>query len=135
MTEFNALLKRSFAEAPEPADDGFSLRIGRAVARRESAIGARALIYAVGLGVAGVAVFMGVFPLLWGFGQDFLSSGGLEVARAQGAFNSEAPALTSSVSEQAQSWMQSISAGLMSQMLLIAASLAGGAVAYRASQD
>ena len=39
------------------------------------------------------------------------------------------------LTEQAQSWMQSISAGLMSQMLLITAALAGGAVAYRASQD
>jgi hypothetical protein len=135
MTEFNALLKRAFAEAPEPVDDGFTLRIGRAVARRESAIGARALIYAIGLGVAGVAVFVGLFPLIWGFGGDLLSSGGLEIARVQGAFNAEAPVLTYAVSEQAQSWLQTLSAGLMSQMLLITVALAGGAVAYRASQD
>jgi hypothetical protein len=135
MTEFNALLKRSFAEAPEPVDDGFSLRIGRAVARRENAFGARALIYALGLGIAGVAVFMALFPMLWSLGLEALSSGGLEVARANGAFNAEAPALTSAVSAQAQNWLQALSAGIMSQMLLIAAALAGGAVAYRASQD
>lgn len=135
MTEFNAVLKRAFAQAHEPADDGFSVRVGQAVARRESAAGVRTAIHAIGLGVAGVAVFYGLFPLLWGFGLDALSSGGLEFARVQGAFSAEAPALTNAVSEQAQSWIQSLSAGLMSQMLLITAALAGGAVAYRATQD
>lgn len=135
MSEFNAILKRAFAEAHETVDDGFSVRVGRAVARRESAISARTVMYAVGLGVAGVAVLAGLFPMIWGLGGDLLSSGGLEVARAQGAFNAEAPGLTNAVTEQAQSWLQTISAGLMSQMLLITAALAGGAVAYRASQD
>ncbi len=135
MTEFNALLKRSFAEAPEPADDGFSLRVARAVARRESPFGARAMIYALGLGIAAVAVFVGLFPLIWNSGLDAVSAGSLDVARAQGVFNAEAPVLADEVTSQAQSWLQAVSAGLMSQMLVVMAALAGGAVAYRASQD
>ena len=36
MTDFDALLKRSFAEAHEPLDDGFSVNVGHAVAQREA---------------------------------------------------------------------------------------------------
>ncbi|MEQ1709270.1 MAG: hypothetical protein ABL864_13160 [Terricaulis sp.] len=130
MTELDTILKRAFAEADEPIDNGFSVRVGAAVARRERAGEMRAAVHAIGLGVAGVTVLCALFPLLWSFAQDFLVSFGLEVARAQGALNTEVPL----VANQAQGWLQATSAGL-TQVLLIMAALAGGAVAYRASRD
>lgn len=130
MTELDTILKRAFAEADEPIDNGFSIRVGAAVARRERASEMRAAVHAVGLGIAGVTVLYALFPLLWSFAQDFLVSFGLEVARAQGALNTEVPL----VANQAQGWLQATSAGL-TQVLLIMAALAGGAVAYRASRD
>ena len=36
MTDFDALLKRSFAEAHEPADDGFAVNVAHAVAQARS---------------------------------------------------------------------------------------------------
>lgn len=130
MTELDTILKRAFAEADEPIDNGFSVRVGAAVARRERAGEMRAAVHAIGLGVAGVTVLYALFPLLWSFAQDFLVSFGLEVARAQGALNTEVPL----VANQAQGWLQATSAGL-TQVLLIMAALAGGAVAYRAARD
>ena len=130
MTELDTILKRAFAEADEPIDNGFSVRVGAAVARRERAGEMRAAVHAIGLGIAGVTVLYALFPLLWSFAQDFLVSFGLEVARAQGALNTEVPL----VANQAQGWLQATSAGL-TQVLLIMAALAGGAVAYRAARD
>lgn len=129
MTEFDALLRRSFAEAPEPVDDGFTVRIGHAVARREAALKARNVIQSVGMAAAGAVALYGAYGLVSGFGQDVMASAGLEIARAHGAL-STAPSLGAA----AQSVMQSLSAG-MTQILLIAAALAGGAVAYRSVQD
>lgn len=133
MTELDTILKRAFAEADEPVDAGFSVRVGAAVARRERAGEVRAAMQAIALGIAGVVVLYALFPLLWSFAQDFLVSFGLGVARAQGALNGEAPLVTN-VTSQAQGWVQSMSAGL-TQVLLISATLAGGAVAYRAARD
>lgn len=130
MTELDTILKRAFAEADEPIDNGFSVRVGAAVARQERAGAMRAAIHTIGLGIAGATVLYALFPLLWGFAQDFLVSFGLEIARAQGALNSEVPVVTN----QAQGWLQAASAGL-TQVLLITAALAGGAVAYRAARD
>lgn len=129
MNDFNALLKRSFAEAPEPLDDGFTVQIARRVARREAEGKLRQAIWAVGMAMAGVAVYFGGSALVAAFGQQFLASAGLEVAQAYGALSS-AP----SVAGQAQGAFQALGAGL-SQILLVTAALAGGAVAYRASQD
>ncbi len=133
MTELDTILKRAFAEADEPVDNGFSVRVGAAVARRERAGEIRAAVHTIGLGIAGVVVLYALFPLLWSFAQDFLVSFGLGVADAQGALNAEAPLVTN-VTSQAQNWVQSMSAGL-TQVLLISATLAGGAVAYRAARD
>ena len=41
MTDFDALLKRSFAEAHEPADDGFAVNVTHVVAMREAGLKAR----------------------------------------------------------------------------------------------
>ena len=129
MTEFNALLRRSFAEAPEPADDGFTVKVGHAVARRETALQARAVLQGLGMAAAGAAALYGVYGFAAGFGQELLATAGLEVARAHGALSS-APSL----SGVTQTLMQSLSVG-MTQILLTAAALAGGAVAFRAVQE
>jgi hypothetical protein len=130
MNDFDALLKRSFAEAPEPADDGFTVKVGHAVARRETAVQIRSVVQSVGMAAAGAVALYAVYGLVSSFGQEVLAVAGLEVARAHGALSS-AP----SISGAAQGVMQSLGAGMMTQLLLIAAALAGGAVAYRAVQD
>jgi hypothetical protein len=94
----------------------------------------RAAVQAIGLCFAGATLLYAFYPLVWGFGQDLAASFGLEFARAQGALNSEVPLVTSSVSNQAQGVMQSLGIGL-TQIMLAAAALTGGAVAYRAAQD
>ena len=129
MNDFDALLKRSFAEAPEPADDGFTVKIGHAVERREAALQLRNVLQGVGMAAAGAVALSGVYGLVSGFGQDIMATAGLEIARAHGAI-STAPSLGNA----AQGVMQSLSAG-MTQILLVAAALAGGAVAYRSVQE
>jgi hypothetical protein len=129
MNDFDALLKRSFAEAPEPADDGFTVKVERTVARRETALQMRNVLQGVGMAAAGAVALYGAYGLVSGFGQEIMASAGLEIARAHGAISS-APSLGGA----AQSLMQSLSAG-MTQILLIAAALAGGAVAYRSVQE
>jgi hypothetical protein len=130
MTEFNAVLTRAFAEAhDEPVDDGFSVNVGHAVARREFNNKLRNGVYAVGMAAAGAAICYGGYGFLSAFGQDFLATAGLEVARAHGAVSS-APSMDAA----AQGLMSSVGAGL-TQILLITGVLAGGAVAYRSTQD
>lgn len=130
MNDFDALLTRSFAEAhDEPVDDGFSVNVGHAVARREFSNKVRTGVYAVGMAAAGGAICYGGYGFLSAFGQDFLATAGLEVARAHGAI-SNAP----SVGGAAQGMLQSLGAGL-TQVMLITAVLAGGAVAYRSAQE
>ena len=129
MNDFDALLKRSFAEALEPADEGFSVQISRAVAHREKTAKVRNAAYTVGMAAAAAAVCYGAYGLMGLYGQEVLATAGLEVARVHGAL-SGAP----SVGGAAQGMLQSFGAGL-TQMLLVFVALAGGAVAYRAAQD
>lgn len=130
MNEFDSILKRSFAEVHEPSDDGFSVRVAEGVARRERTNRAFGLVQAAGMSVAGVAIVYGAYAVASIYGQDLLASAGLEFARVHGALSTGAPA----VSTQSQGILQSIGAGL-SQILLVTAALAGGAVAYRAAQE
>jgi hypothetical protein len=129
MTDFDALLKRSFAEAHEPADDGFTVNIARAVERGENALKTRGALQIAGVTVACGALAYGAYAVLSVLGQDMLATAGLELARAHGAISS-APSMEGA----AQSFLQSMGAG-MTQILLVTAVLAGGAVAYRASQE
>lgn len=124
MNEFDALLKRSFAEAPEPADDGFSAHVSKVVAHNEATAKVRRFAHAVGLAAAGAAILYGAYALMSAFGQQFLAEAGLGIARAHGALSGVG---------SGQSLM-SMGAG-MSQILLITAALAGGAVAYRSAQE
>ncbi len=71
MTEFNALLKRSFAEAHEPADDGFSVRCRAAWRAGRLALKSRFGLQMGALGIAVAAVAYGLWsssaawPRIW----------------------------------------------------------------------
>jgi hypothetical protein len=123
MSDFEALLKRSFAETHEPADDGFAARVGHAVARRETLAQVRAAAQNFALSVAGLAVLYGLYGMAQSYAPEFLASAGLGIARAHAAFG--APASDA---------IRVIAASLP-QILLATGALAGGLVAYRAAQD
>lgn len=129
MTDFNALLTRSFAEAEEPADNGFSVAVSARVARRVNDYRLRSLAQNLGLAAAGAVVVYAAVGLMQGQGQDLLATAGLEVARAHDVI-AEGPSL----STLGQGLLQSLGLGL-TQILLGAAAIVGGAVAYRATQD
>lgn len=129
MTDFDALLKRSFAEAHEPADDGFVVNVTHTVAKREAGLQVRGYMQLGAITIGAAAVSWGAYTLAGAFGQEIMASVGLEVARAH-AVVSAAP----DAGAAAQNFLQSMGAGL-TQILLLTGVLAGGAVAYRASQD
>jgi hypothetical protein len=129
MSDFEALLKRSFAEADEPVDDGFSARINARVSRRVSDGRLRQAAQAFGLAAAGAVAVYALVGLFGHQGQGVLDAASLEVARAQGALSAAAP-----LSGVGRDLLQSMSAGL-TQILLATAAMVGGAVAYRSTQD
>ncbi|MEZ5957026.1 MAG: hypothetical protein R3C27_07455 [Hyphomonadaceae bacterium] len=129
MTDFDALLKRSFAEAPEPADDGFVVNVGHAVAKREAGLKVRSYMQYGAITIGAAAVSWGLYAIAGAFGQELMASVGLEVARAHAAVSTVPDA-----GAAAQGFIQSMGAGL-TQILFVTAALAGGAVAYRATQD
>lgn len=134
MSDFNAFLTRSFAEAEHPADDGFSARIGAAVARRERAARVRSALQMAGLGLAVAVVGYVLIGAVFGAGQEFLANGGLQATRALGAFEQDAPAVVAQAEAAGSGLLQSLSLGL-TQILLIGGALLGGAIAYRSAQD
>lgn len=129
MTDFDALLKRSFAEAHEPADDGFAVNVTHVVARREAGLKARGYMQYGAITIGAAAVSWGLYTFAGAFGQEFMASAGLEVARMHAAVNAAPDA-----GAAAQNFIQSMGAGL-TQILLVTAALAGGAVAYRSTQE
>lgn len=132
MSEFNALLTRAFAEAEVPADDGFTLKVGRGVAQRESARRLRGAVHTIGLGLAILTIAVAAFNPAMALIQEWLGNAGLGAARAYGAIDS------SGLATQAEGVgidaLSSLGLGL-TQILLIAGALVGGAVAYRSAQD
>lgn len=136
MNEFDAVLKRAFAEAHEPANDGFAVSVGHSVARRERALQIRNAVQNVGMAIGGAAALWGVYSFVGSFGQEFIASAGLEVARVHAAV-SGAPSVTTVAGDaagQAGGMLASLGAGL-TQVLFIMGALTGGAVAYRAVQQ
>ena len=132
MTDFDALLKRSFAEAHEPADDGFVVNVTHAVAKREAGLKARGYMQLGAITVGAAAVTWGLSTFAGAVGNEFMAAAGLEVARAFSAVtNASASAATS---DSSLGFAQAIGAGMM-LILLLTAALAGGAVAYRATRD
>ena len=124
MSEFDALLKRSFAEAHEPADDGFSVQVERAVARQEAVNRLRNGVQTAGLAIAGAAVLYGLYGMVLSFTPDIMTSVGFGVARARAVIGGG----------PAEDLMRSVTA-MLPQIMLVVAALTGGAVAYRATQD
>lgn len=136
MNEFDAVLKRGFAEAHEPADDGFVVNVGHAVARHEKAVQFRNNVQSIGMAIGGAAALWGVYSFAGAVAPEFLANLGLEVARVHGAL-SGAPSVatvTGDAAGQAGGMLASLGAGL-TQILLVMGALAGGAVAYRAVQQ
>jgi hypothetical protein len=127
MNDFDALLKRSFAEAPEPVDDGFTAAITQRVARTEKLAQSRFGFQMAALGIAVVAVAYGLWGMLAGMAPDLAATAGLELARAHGALSGGTPVSLTGMA-------QSMGAGL-TQVLLVSAALAGGAVAFRNAQE
>lgn len=127
MSDFDALLKRSFAEAHEPADDGFTVAVARRVEKREKAAQARFGMQMAGLGIGLAAVSYGLYALLAAFGPELAANAGLELARVHGAM-SGGPSVSLST------MAQSLGAGL-TQVLLIAGAMTAGVVAFRNAQD
>lgn len=130
MSEFDALLKRSFAEAPEPVDDGFTVRISHAVDRHEKAALVRQVVWGVTMAVAGTAVAGGLYQIFQLFGPELAATAGLEVARAHGAI-SNAP----DVQSAAQGIVGSLGAGMTQILLMTGMIAAGGAVALRSVRE
>ena len=136
MSDFDALLKRSFAEADEPQDDGFSVNVAHAVARSEKALQLRSVFQSAGMAVGGAAALYGAYAFVGAFGQDVLAAAGLEIARIHGAL-SAAPSVADATGDAAGAtggMLASVGAGL-TQVLLFAGLLAGGAVAFRAARQ
>ena len=129
MTDFDALLKRSFAEAHEPTDDGFVVNVAHTVAKREAGLKARSYIQYGAIMIGAAAVSWGLYAFAGAFGQEFMASAGLEVARMHAAVSTVPDA-----GAAAQNFVHSMGAGL-TQILLVTGALAGGAVAYRSTQD
>lgn len=132
MSEFNALVTRAFAEAEIPADDGFSLNVGRGVARLESARRLRNAVQTIGLGIAVLTVALAAFGPASVLIQEWLGSAGIGAARAYGSINVDG--LAAGAEGVGVNALNSLGLGL-TQILLIAGALVGGAVAYRTAQD
>ncbi len=134
MSDFNAFLTRSFAEAEHPADDGFAVRVGAVVAHRERGARLRAGLNKVAMGVAVAVVGYVALGAAFGLGQDLLANSSLEVTRAMSGLEAGAPALGAEAQAFGTGVFQSLGLG-MTQILLIAGALVGGAVAYRSTQE
>jgi hypothetical protein len=123
MSDFDALLKRSFAEAHEPADDGFSVQVGHAVARGERAARVRNALQNGAWAIAGGAVLFCAYGMLMNFAPGVLTSLGFGMSRAHEALTGPGANM-----------VQSLTAG-MTQILLVTGALAGGLVLYRSTQE
>jgi len=119
MDAFETSLKRAFAEAPEPADDGFAFRVAGAVQKREKASQTRVIVEGFGMAAGATALVVAIAQIAGAVAPDVLASAGLELARAHGALATGASF--------------NMGAGL-TQMLFVLGALGGGAVVYRANQ-
>jgi hypothetical protein len=128
MDHFDATLKRAFAEAPEPEDQGFTVRVSAGVAKRERGALGWVLAQRVGFVAAGLAIAFGALQFILAIGPQIMASFGLELARAHGAVSG------SSLDMDFGAALANLSVGLP-QIMLVIAVLAGGAVAYRTAQE
>lgn len=113
MDAFETSLKAAFAELPEPEDTGFTAQVATRVAKRERSALFAQVTQRVGFAAAGAAIVYGASQLVQAMGPQLMATFGLELARAHGALS-----------------QATFTVGL-TQVLVVAAALAGGAVAYR----
>jgi len=132
VSDFDALLKRSFAEAHEPQDDGFSVNVAHAVARKEKSLQLRMVLQNIGVAAGGAVALYAAYAVLGPIAVDLLAPASAGIANLGQSFD-PTPAV-GDVAGSAAGWLQSVGAGL-TQVLLAAGALAGGAVAYRAAQQ
>jgi hypothetical protein len=125
MSDFDALLKRSFAEAHEPVDDGFSVAVSRAVAGSERGAKIRALAQSGALAVAAAAIIYALYGVLQPMAPQVLDQAGLQLARAHGVLTA-APSATG---------MFKLFGSGLTQLFLVAGALAAGAAVYRQTQE
>lgn len=125
MSDLDAILKRSFAEAHEPADEAFVVHVGQAVAHKEKLVTIQAWAQVIGLAVGAMAAFSGLFILAAPFLTDLAS--GLQTTwfSTQMAFSAVSPS----------SFVMSANAIVMSQAFLALSGVAGGIVLYRSTQQ
>ena len=122
--DFDATLKRAFAEAPEPADDHFVHAVSWRVAKREKAAAALAWGQVVGITVGAMAAAFCLLTMLVPMAPSLMASFGLELAQAHGSMVSASSFNLSAVS----------AAGL-TQMLIVFGAIAGGAALVRVNQQ
>ena len=125
MSDLDAILKRSFAQAHEPADDAFVVHVGQAVARKEKLTAIQAWAQVVALAIGAIAAFSGVFILAAPFLTELAS--GLQTTW----FSAQVTLSTISLS----SIVMSASAIFVSQAFLALSAVAGGIVLYRSTQQ
>lgn len=113
MDAFETALTRAFAEAHEPEDAGFTVRVSKAVSLSERIAKLRIATQTLGVATAGAAVAYGVSQLLTGMGPELMASLGLELARAHGAV------------------AQASFGALMTEALIVLAAIGGGVAALR----
>jgi hypothetical protein len=127
MSDFEAVLRRGFAEIDEPSDEGFSHAVAGRVAGRVRMAKLGAAGRSLAVGVACIALAFGGLELFRAFGPQVLATAGLELARAHGA-------LTQAEGVQPATLLASMG-GALTQVLLAGAAAAGGLAAFRASQE
>ena len=125
MSDLDAILKRSFAEAHEPADEAFVVRVGDTVARREKLATIQAWAQVIGLAIGAIAACSGLFILAQPFLTELASGVQTTWFSTQMAFTAVSP-----------SWfVTSATAIFLSQAFLALSAVAGGIVLYRSTHQ
>ena len=125
MSDLDAILKRSFAEAHEPADEAFVVHVGQAVDRKEKLATIQAWAQVIGLAIGAMAAFSGLFILAAPFLTDLATGIQTTWFSTQMAFSAVSPS----------SFVMSATAIFMSQAFLALSAVAGGLVLYRSTQQ
>ncbi|MBI1250346.1 MAG: hypothetical protein GC189_02610 [Alphaproteobacteria bacterium] len=121
-TDFDAELRRTFATAEGPVDDGFSVAVAHRVAAKERGAQLGAWARLAALLVAGGAAAYGVIALIRELGPMLMAQFGMEVVTLQSALaNANAG--------------EAVSSMMLTQMLIVLGLGAGGVAAYRAVSE
>lgn len=119
--DFDATLKRAFAEAPEAVDDRFVVSVSKAVSRREKAIQLMAWVQVIGMAVAAMAAASGLFVLLTPDAVRAMTAtmnGFVDARTALSAINASGAAMT-----------------MLVEAAVTLGAVAGGVVLYRSNQQ